>query len=74
MNVEQLEVEALKLDAESRAKLAEALLVSLGEGPEEDSEQAWAAEAQWRDAAMDGDPELERSAEEVFRDAHARLK
>jgi putative addiction module component (TIGR02574 family) len=74
MNVEELESEVLKLDAESRARLAQTLLVSLGEPLDEELAQAWAAEAERRNAEMDADPESGRPAEDVFRDAYARLK
>lgn len=45
MTVEQVETEALKLDPEARAKLAEKLLRSLDDLSEEDIEQLWAEEA-----------------------------
>ena len=74
MSVEELESEALRLDPESRARLAERLLVSLDELSEEDSEQLWAAEAQRRDAQMDADPGSSRPADDVFREAWSRIK
>jgi putative addiction module component (TIGR02574 family) len=74
MNVEELEVEALKLDPKSRAKLAERLLVSLDELSEQECAQLWAAEAQRRDADMDAHPESGRPAEDVFREAWSRVK
>jgi putative addiction module component (TIGR02574 family) len=74
MDVETLEVEALKLDTQSRARLAERLLASLDELSEEEAAQIWAAEAQRRDAEMDVDPGQHRPSEDVFRDAYSRLK
>jgi hypothetical protein len=74
MNVDELELAALGLDVKSRARLAERLLVSLDELSEEEAAQAWAAEAQRRDADMDADSESGRPAAEVFQQAYARLK
>ena len=74
MNVEELEVEALKLDPQSRAKLAERLLAGLEELSEQECTQLWAAEAQRRDAEMDADPKSGRPAEDVFREAWSRIK
>ena len=80
MDAETLEAEALKLDAQSRARLAERLLASLGKLSEEDeiseeeAAQAWAAEAQRRDAELDANPEQRRPAEDVLREARSRLK
>ena len=69
MNVEELEVEALKLDPKSRAKLDERLLISLDELTEQECTQLWAAEAQRRDAELDADPKSGCPAEDVFREA-----
>ena len=74
MSVDELESEALRLDPESRARLAERLLVSLDELSEQENLQLWAAEAQRRDAQMDSDPASGRPAEEVFRETWARIK
>lgn len=74
MDAETLAAEALKLDAPSRAKLAERLLASLDELSEEETAQAWAAEAQRRDSELDADPEQQRPAEDVMREAIARLR
>jgi Putative addiction module component len=74
VDVESLEAEVLKLDAESRARLAERLLASLDELSESEAAQLWAAEAQRRDAEFDANSEEQRSAEDVLRDAYSRLK
>jgi putative addiction module component (TIGR02574 family) len=74
MDVETLEAEVLKLDTQSRARLAERLLASLDELSEEENAEIWAAEAQRRDAEMDVDPSQQRPSDDVFRDAYSRLK
>ena len=74
MSVEELESEALRLDPESRARLAERLLVSLDELSEPENLQLWVAEAQRRDDQMDSDPASGRPAEEVLREAWSRIK
>ncbi|HET8783673.1 MAG TPA: addiction module protein [Pyrinomonadaceae bacterium] len=73
MTVEQVENEALKLDAQARAKLAEKLLRSLDDLSEEDIETLWAEEAARRDAEIDAGKASLRDADDVFRDARARL-
>jgi hypothetical protein len=73
MTVEQVETEALKLDPQARAKLAEKLLRSLDDLSEEDIEQLWAEEAVRRDAEIDSGAASLRDAEDVFRDARSRL-
>ena len=74
MNTDELEAEALKLDAKARARLAEKLLLSLDDLSEQESTDLWAAEAQRRDAEMDRDPASGRPADEVFREAWSRIK
>ena len=74
MDVKTLEAEVLKLDTQSRARLAERLLASLDELSEDEAAQAWAAEAQRRDAELDANPEQGRPAEDVVREARSRLK
>jgi len=74
MDVETLEAEALKLDTQSRARLAESLLASLDGLSEQEAAQAWAVEAQRRDAEMDTDPAQERPAEAVFREVRSRFR
>jgi hypothetical protein len=73
MTVEQVETEALKLEPQARAKLAEKLLRSLDELSDADIEQLWAEEAVRRDSEIDSGEASMRNAEDVFRDARARL-
>ncbi len=72
MTVEQVETEALKLDPEARARLAEKLLRSLDDLSDQDIQQLWAEEAVRRDAELDSRAPM-RDAEDVFRDARSRL-
>ena len=73
MTTEQIEHEALKLGSEARAELAEKLLRSLEDLSDEDIEQLWAAEAVRRDGELDSGTASMRDAEDVFRDAKARI-
>jgi hypothetical protein len=74
MSTEELEVEALKLAPQERARLAEKLLESLENLSEDENAKLWAEEAKRRDQAWDGNPEMSRPAVEVFGDARSRLK
>lgn len=74
MSTEELEVEALKLAPQDRARLAEKLLQSLESLSDDENARLWAEEAQRRDQAWDADPAMGRPAADVFRDARARLK
>lgn len=73
MKVSDLEAEALKLDPADRARLAAKLLESLDALSEEENERLWVEEATRRDAELDANPSRGRPAEDVFRDAKARL-
>ena len=73
MTTEQVENEALKLKPEARAELAEKLLRSLEELSDEDIQRLWAEEAVRRDAELDSGKASMRDAEDVFRDARARV-
>ncbi len=73
MRTEQLENEALKLNPEARAELAEKLLRSLEDLSDEDIQRLWAEEAVRRDAELDAGTASMRDAEDVFRDARARI-
>ena len=73
MTIEELEAEALKMNLESRARLAERLLRSLEDLSEEENSRLWAEEAARRNPELDANPQLERPGAEVFRDAWARL-
>lgn len=70
----QIEDAALNLDAPSRARLAERLLRSLDDLGEEEADALWTAEAERRDAEMDENEHLGRSAEEVLRDLRASVR
>jgi Putative addiction module component. len=73
MTNEQVETEALKLNPQARAELAEKLLRSLDDLSEEEIERLWAEEAVRRDAELDDGTASMRDAEVVFRDARARI-
>jgi len=73
VTLSDLETEALKLPAEERARLAEMLLRSLEALSDEENTRLWMEEARRRDAELDADPSRGRPAEDVFRDARARL-
>ena len=73
MTIEQVENEALKLKPEARAELAEKLLRSLEDLSDEEIERLWAEEALRRDAELDAGTASIRDAEDVFRDARARI-
>ncbi len=73
MTMEQVESEALKLKPEARAELAEKLLRSLEDLSDADIERLWAEEAVRRDAELDSGTASMRDAEDVFRDARARI-
>lgn len=73
MSMEELETAALKLDPRLRAKLAASLLESLETLPESEIERLWIEEAQRRDDAIEAGDLTERPADEVLRDARARL-
>ena len=74
MTVKQIEKQLLKLDSRSRAKLAERLLHSLDELSEAENEQLWAQEALRRHHELSSGKAKARPANEVFREARARLK
>jgi hypothetical protein len=73
MTIEELEIEALKLDLTSRAKLASKLLQSLDELSEAVNERLWAEEALRRNEEMEKGVVEGRPAEDVMREARARL-
>jgi len=73
MTSKQVENEALKLNLEARAELAQKLLASLEDLSEEELERLWAKEAVRRDAELDTGAATLRDAEDVFRDAKARI-
>lgn len=74
VDLEKLQKEALKLDPQARASLASTLLESLENLSEDEAARLWAEEAQRREADLEAHSEAEHSAEEVFREARAKLK
>ena len=73
MGIKELEAAALKLEPKARARLASRLLDSLEDLSPEENARVWAEEAQRRADALDAGSLTARSAEDVFRDAQARL-
>lgn len=73
MSTEELEAAALKLDPKSRARLASRLLESLDDLSPDENARLWAEEAQRRLDALEAGSLASRSAEDVFRDARARI-
>ena len=74
MSSEEIEVEALKLAPNDRARLAEKLLQSLENLSDEENARLWAEEAERRNEAWDADPTIGRPAGDVFRTARTRIK
>ena len=74
MSINDIEAEALKLDPQARARLAKKLLESLESLSDEENERLWAEEADRRDSAWDSTPGAGRPADDVLRDARAKLK
>ena len=72
MSKEEVELEALKLSPQERARLAERLLESLENLTVEENAAIWTEEARRRDASWN--ETQARSAADVLRDARANLK
>ena len=73
MTLEELEAEALKLNPNSRAKLATKLLSSLEVLSDAEIERLWNEEALRRNEELEKGKASARPAEDVIRDARARL-
>jgi hypothetical protein len=73
MNLEELEAEVLKLNPHARAQLAAKLLQSLEALSDAENERLWAEEALRRDEELETGAAIPRAAEDVFREARARL-
>jgi hypothetical protein len=72
--IEDLEAAVLELPEKGRARLARALLLSLGDPATESTDQAWIEEAEHRyEEIRRGDVEAQDS-DEVFREARARRR
>jgi len=74
MSIEEIEAEALKLDAKSRARLAEKLLESLEHLSGAENARIWAEEAARRDADWDTKVGMGRASGDALRAARAKLK
>jgi Putative addiction module component len=73
MSIDDLEAAALKLDPKARARLAERLLDSLEQLSPDENARIWAEEAQRRAEALDAGMLSSQPADEVFREARARI-
>ena len=74
MTERQIEKQLLRLNARSRARLAEKLLHSLDELSEAENEQLWAREAFRRHQELSPGKAKARHADDVLRAARARLE
>ena len=74
MNVDEVEAEALKLEASARARLATKLLASLEALSDEENLRLWVEEAEHRDASWEAGRSAGHKADEVFGEARAHLK
>ena len=74
MTVQHIEKQLLKLDANSRAKLASKLLSSLDDLSEDENEKLWAQEALRRHEDLLRGKARYRSADAALKSARARLK
>jgi putative addiction module component (TIGR02574 family) len=71
-NAEQLLVDALRLDANARASIAETLLESLDGADEAEVSDAWRAEIPGRAREMDNDTVAAVPGDEVMRELRAK--
>ena len=74
MTIQNIQKQVLKLDANSRAKLASVLLSSLENLSEAENEKLWAEEALHRHEDMVKGKVKSKPADLVFKNARARLK
>ena len=74
MTASDLESEVLKLDPKERARIAQRLLESLEALSENEIESLWYQEAERRDRVLDEDPSRAIPADEVMREARARVR
>ena len=73
MGVDELEAAVLKLEPKARARLASRLLDSLEDLSPEENGRIWAEEAQRRADTLDAGTLTSGPAEDVFRNARARI-
>ena len=74
MTLEEIQAQALRLDVKARARLAQRLLASMESLTRAELDALWADEAEPRNAELDADPSIGRSAEGVFRDLPPKLR
>ena len=74
MGIKELQAEALRLSGKDRARLAEALLLSLDEPADDQAESLWLDEAQRRYRSYKQGKTKARSAEQTFRAARAKIR
>jgi hypothetical protein len=74
MSIDEIVSAVLKLGAADQARLAERFLESLEQLSDEENAKLWAEEAIRRDKEWDADPLARRPAQDVMRDAFAKLK
>jgi hypothetical protein len=74
MTVQHIKKEVLKLDANSRARLASVLLSSLDDLSDAENEKLWSEEALRRHENLMNGRAKSRSASLVFKEARSRLK
>lgn len=72
--LEELKNDLLALPVESRASLAHALIESLDEGSDENTEELWRTEIRRRDTEIRSGRAVLKSAEQVLREARDRLR
>ena len=73
MSIEEIETAALQLEPKARARLANRLLESLDELSPDENARVWAEEAQRRADAINAGSLSSKSADDVFRNALARI-
>jgi putative addiction module component (TIGR02574 family) len=69
-----IEKDAMELSVQDRSILAERLLATLDPGDDEDAEELWLEEAEKRYQAYRAGTVNAKPAEDVFKEARARLK
>ena len=73
-DLKEFETQILKLTPKQRAELAEHLIASLDAIDDEESERLWVEEAERRYQEYKKGNILSHLAQDVFRDANAKLK
>lgn len=73
MSIDEIERVALQLEPKARARLAHRLLERLDELSPDENARVWAEEAQRRAEAINTGTLASKPADDVFRDARARL-